>query len=371
MNVLTKSMFSLGLIAMLLSACGEEKKEVFDGNVTISGELKQIPEGEVVLSVYDTDKITVLDTIEVQGGSFSYDLEIDKPNFYDLDLYGEKTIRLALYQEDVQIKYDFESEELTVEGSADSHLLFRIDELTAEYQEEANALNSAFYEAMTEKDQAKVQQIREQAVEMGMNQAERIKGVIAEAEGSFAALAGIGMLDPGKDFNFMDSVVTALGDQYPDMKLINTWEQELNEMRALSIGQPAPEISLPNPEGEIINLSDLRGKYVMVDFWAGWCKPCRDENPNVVRLYEKYKAEGFEVFGVSLDRTREMWTKAIEEDGLTWTQVSDLKYFNSTAAATYQINAIPATYMIDPDGNIMAKDLRGKSLERKLAEIFD
>ncbi|WP_339904200.1 DUF4369 domain-containing protein, partial [uncultured Cyclobacterium sp.] len=236
MNVLTKSMFSLGLTAMLLSACGEDKKEVFDGNVTISGELKQIPEGEVVLSVYETDKITVIDTLQVKGGSFSYNLEIDKPNFYDLDLYGEKTIRLALYQEDVQIKYDFESEELAVEGSTDSRLLFRIDELTAEYQEEANALNSAFYEAMTEKDQAKVQQIREQAVEMGMNQAERIKGVIADAEGSFAALAGIGMLDPGKDFNFMDSVVAALGDQYPDMKLINSWKQELNEMRALSIG---------------------------------------------------------------------------------------------------------------------------------------
>lgn len=155
MNVLTKSVFSLGLTVMLLSACGEEKKEVFDGNVTISGELKQIPEGEVVLSVYETDKITVLDTLEVKGGSFSYDLEIDKPNFYDLDLYGEKTIRLALYQEDVQIKYNFESEELAVEGSEDSRLLFRIDELTAEYQEEANALNSAFYEAMTEKTRPK------------------------------------------------------------------------------------------------------------------------------------------------------------------------------------------------------------------------
>ena len=91
----------------------------------------------------------------------------------------------------------------------------------------------------------------------------------------------------------------------------------------------------------------------------------------MVRLYNKYNEEGFEVFGVSLDRTREMWTKAIEEDGLTWTQVSDLKYFNSSAATTYQINAIPATYLIDPEGNILAKDLRGISLERKLSEIFD
>lgn len=155
------------------------------------------------------------------------------------------------------------------------------------------------------------------------------------------------------------------------MKMINSWKQELDEMRALSIGQPAPEIALPDPEGNLVKLSDLRGKYVLIDFWAGWCKPCRDENPNVVRLYNKYKDKGFEVFGVSLDRTREMWLKAIEEDGLKWTQVSDLKYFNSEAAAVYQINAIPATYMIDPDGNIVAKDLRGITLENKLAELFD
>ena len=252
-NVFINSVFSLGITAVLLSSCGEEKKEEFDGNISISGELNHIPEGEVILSVYETDKVTVLDTLQVgNDGSFNYELAIDSPNFYDLDLYGEKTIRLALNQEDVHIKYDFESEELAVEGSKDSQLLFKIDELTAEYQEETNALNSDFYEAMTAKDQDKVQEIRAQAVEMGINHAESIKGVIVDAEGSFASLAGLGMLDPGKEFNFMDSVVVALGEKYPDMKLISSWRQELNEMRALSIGQPAPEISLPNPEGEIL-----------------------------------------------------------------------------------------------------------------------
>ncbi|EPR67402.1 thioredoxin family protein [Cyclobacterium qasimii M12-11B] len=360
------------LSTMLLYACGEGKQEVFDGKVTISGKLKNIPEGDVILSQYDVDKISVLDTLEIgKGGTFSHELTVDNPNFYDLDLFGEKTIRLALFEEDVEIKYDFESEKLDVTGSKDSELLFNIDELTVKYQEETNELNSAFYEAMTAKDQDKVQEIREQAMVMGMNHAENVKDIISKTEGSFAALAGLGMLDPGADFNFMDSVVVALGDKYPDMKLISTWKQELNEMRALSIGQPAPEISLPNPEGKVVNLSDLKGKYVMIDFWAGWCKPCRDENPNVLRLYNQYKEDGFEVFGVSLDRTRDMWTKAIAEDGLTWTQVSDLKYFNSEAAAKYQINAIPATYLLDPNGNIIAKDLRGKSLEKKLSEIFD
>jgi peroxiredoxin len=372
MRNLVNILCSVSLAVVLLTACGEDKNEVFDGILTISGSLQNIPEGQVVLSKYESEQIAIQDTLEVdENGSFSYKLISEQPNFYDLDLFGEKTVRLALYDEDVQVKYDFQTENLEIDGSKDSQLLFKIDELTMQYQEKTNALNSAFYEAMSEKDQEKVQQIRAQSMDMGIDHAEKIKGTILEMGGSFAALAGLGMLDPGADFNFIDSVVVALGEKYPDMKLISSWKQELNEMRALSIGQPAPEISLPNPEGEIVSLSDLKGKYVLVDFWAGWCKPCREENPNVVRLYNQYKDRGFEVFGVSLDRTREMWIKAIAEDGLTWTQVSDLKYFNSEAAAKYQINAIPATYMIDPEGNILAKDLRGRSLERKLAELFD
>ena len=141
-------------------------------------------------------------------------------------------------------------------------------------------------------------------------------------------------------------------------------------MKKLAIGEIAPDIRLPNPDGEMVSLSSLRGNYVLVDFWAKWCRPCRMENPNVVRMYNKFNDRGFEVFGVSLDRNRQDWLQAIEQDGLNWTQVSDLKYWQSDAAKLYNISAIPFALLLDPEGRIIGKNLRGKQLENKLEEIF-
>lgn len=138
----------------------------------------------------------------------------------------------------------------------------------------------------------------------------------------------------------------------------------------VKVGQVAPEISLKTPEGKTINLSDLRGKYVLIDFWASWCKPCRAENPNVVRVYNEYKDKGFEILGVSLDRNKEAWVNAIEQDGLQWPHVSDLQFWNSVAAKTYGVSSIPYTVLLDKEGKVIAERLRGPSLEAKLEEIF-
>ncbi|MCB0839237.1 MAG: TlpA family protein disulfide reductase [Bacteroidetes bacterium] len=148
-------------------------------------------------------------------------------------------------------------------------------------------------------------------------------------------------------------------------------EKQVNDSRSKMIGAVAPEISLPNPEGDTLRLSDFRGKIVLIDFWASWCGPCRRENPHVKKLYEKYKDQGFEILGVSLDRDKKSWVAAIEKDGLPWVHVSDLKYWQSVAARTYGVIAIPYTVLLDKEGKIAAKKLRGHQLEQKLIEMLE
>jgi thiol-disulfide isomerase/thioredoxin len=152
--------------------------------------------------------------------------------------------------------------------------------------------------------------------------------------------------------------------------LLSTQVQSNTKVAAASVGNIAPEISLADPNGKIISLSSLRGKYVLVDFWASWCGPCRGENPNVVAAYEKYKNKNFTVLGISLDEDKASWLEAIKEDKLNWQHISDLKKWESIVVGAYQIEGIPFNVLIDPTGKIIATELRGQALQETLAGVL-
>jgi len=191
------------------------------------------------------------------------------------------------------------------------------------------------------------------------------------------------VLHPQDDLDYFIKVDSSLSLLYPDYEPVISLHKQVGELISVAAGQDsfsqiplgmkkAPEIALPNPEGDTIKLSSTRGSVVLVDIWAAWCGPCRRENPNLVRLYDLYNDKGFQIYQVSIDKTREAWLKGIKEDGLEkWIHVSDLKYWSSVVVPMFKIESIPANFLLDREGNIIASGLRGETLHNKLAEIFE
>jgi peroxiredoxin len=198
------------------------------------------------------------------------------------------------------------------------------------------------------------------------------KKFIKENPNSIISLNALESLAYSADYVDLKPLYDALT---PDVKSTPSGKalgERMPKLKAVALGATAPEFAEADTSGKVINLSSFRGQYVLIDFWASWCGPCRRENPNVVKAYNHYKGQKFTILGVSLDKpnAKDKWLAAIHKDGLTWTHVSDLKFWDSKAAGLYAVRGIPQNFLLDPSGKIIAKNLRGDDLEDKLAEIF-
>ena len=166
-------------------------------------------------------------------------------------------------------------------------------------------------------------------------------------------------------------MINGLDTSIAKLPMIKDLKDRVAVMKSVSIGQKAPDFTMNDPNGNPVSLSSKIGsKLLLIDFWAAWCNPCRQENPNVVKIYNQFHKKGFDIFGVSLDRTKDDWVKAIESDKLDWTQVSDLQFWNNAAAKLYAVNAIPANFLLDETGTIIGKNLRGEDLYNKVNEVL-
>jgi peroxiredoxin len=169
----------------------------------------------------------------------------------------------------------------------------------------------------------------------------------------------------------IETYINAMDTAVVNTETIRNLKTRVEKMKAVAIGQKAPDFSLNDPEGNPVSLySKVGSKLLLVDFWAAWCGPCRQENPNVVKIFNEFNKKGFDVFGVSLDRTKDDWVKAIANDKLAWTHVSDLQYWNSAAAQMYGVSAIPANFLLDENGVIIGRNLRGETLYNKVKEVL-
>ena len=372
MKILTK-IISILSIATLLVACGGNKNEE---GVKIIGTVEQIiPDGRVRLELISSDGPIPIDTAEIDhDGRYSMVTEVSEASFYRLNFNERQFVTLILtgVEEEVEVNADGNEPNgfSEVSGSYDTQYMRDMDDLLRAFQADVQQINQKAMQARNSGDVQAFQAVNFEYQNIARAHSLQLKELVWESVPSLAAFYGIQRLDSEQYYSFFDSVSTQLNKELPTNLHVITLAKMVGTKRSLAVGSEAPEISLQNPDGETISLSSLRGNYVLVDFWAAWCKPCRAENPNIVRAYNKYKGQNFQVLGVSLDRTKEAWLRAIERDGLPWLHISDLKYWNSIVTQSYQINAIPTSYLIDPEGKIIGKNLRGLMLEAKLKEIF-
>ena len=357
------------LFAVALSACSNNNGFVIEGAFPSA-------ENTTVYLEKIAGQAVVIDSFKIgENAKFKFVGTADKPGVFRLNFANKRAIDLVLDNSseiEVQIDPKKSMAEYELQGSESSLKIKEINKILYDTYKVVEGLQNE-YAAMAEgfeSNNAKIESIEKRYEEAMNKQIESIKEYTNKNNEAIVDIYAISYLNIDENYEFIKSIIDKHQSQLASSEYTQEYATKLEGYAKLAVGSVAPEIALNDPNGKEVKLSSLRGKVVLLDFWASWCGPCRKENPNNVKLYKQYKAQGFEIYGVSLDKEKDAWTNAIMEDQLTWIHVSDLKFWQSEAAALYKVEAIPATFLLDKDGKILAKNLRGEQLAEYLNKLF-
>jgi peroxiredoxin len=370
--------FSIAFFSLQVQAQQLAPKEF-----SVNGKVKNGAKGEKVILSRSAGNgaSTKLDSTQLTAdGSFALKgVENDRGSFFTLNIADrQKVVLLVEGGEKFNVLADGTPRDAKgnggnaeITGSKNMDYYAQIDQLMKAFAAKVTVWNEEYAAAEEKKDTKKIQEVQASFAKADQERLSVIKKLLPEMGTSLVALfTANNFLNPDTDLEILKKLADDYEKVEPTPTLAKGFIGQVKRVAGVSIGQQAPDFTLNSPEGKPVALSSLRGKFVLIDFWASWCGPCRMENPNVVRMYDKFKDKGFDIYGVSLDDNEKAWKTAIERDKLKWLHGSELKKWNSGVAQAYGVNAIPATFLIDKDGKIIAKNLRGPALESKLTELL-
>lgn len=364
---------ALFLLSFSLISC-EEKRPLPTSETSISGYLDNIPGTQLTLAHQSPEGIFSLDTTWVaEDGYFEFNPEVDEIKVYRVMVDFSKYLTVAVKKGDhITLEangLDF-YDDYFVSGSKESELIKVVVDETMRVTKIMDSIKVDINHFKGAKNSKGLYDSFEAQKKLYADFNKFSVDFINQYPGSIAAYFVVTGLQPDENPQEFVTVADNLNKTYPKFDYLDKLNDQASFLKRAPLEALAPELNFPTPEGDLVALSSLRGKYVLIDFWASWCRPCRMENPNVLRIYNHYKDKGFEIYGYSLDDDKTKWTTAIEEDQLPWINTSDLMGWSAEGAQEYGVQAIPATFLIGPDGKIISRDLKGEKLASKLAEIF-